>query len=143
MVDGCFDPLHVGHIRYFEFAAKFGLPVLCNIETDGYIKKYRRRPSLLPQRQRVELIDAIKYISYTHLQKTTTADVLKILQPVKYVKGADWKKKVLPKDELKVCQDFGIEIVYTDKNIDSSTALIKKFIKNLNFQRNFFSDLQI
>lgn len=133
MVDGCFDPLHVGHIKYFEFAASFGIPVFCNVETDSYIREYRKRPSLLPQEQRIEIIDAIKYITYTHLQETTTTDVLKLLRPIKYVKGDDWKKKVLPKDELKACKDFGIEIVYTNKNFDSSTALIKKFIKSVNF----------
>lgn len=131
LVDGCFDPLHYGHIAYFKFAAGFGLPVLCNVETDRYLQEVKRRPPLLPEAQRIQVIDAIKYITYTHLQNTTTADVLRQLQPLKYVKGTDWKNKILPEDELEMCKKYGIEIVYTDKNLDSSTAVIKRFNRNL------------
>lgn len=131
MVDGCFDPLHYGHIAYFKFAAGFGLPVLCNVETDRYVKEVKKRPPLLPEAQRIQVIDAIKYITYTHLQNTTTVDVLRQLQPLKYIKGTDWKNKLLPEDELETSKKYGIEIVYTDKNLDSSTALIKRFIRYL------------
>ncbi len=131
MADGCFDPFHFGHVAYFKFAAGFGLPVLCNVETDRYIKEVKKRPPLLPETQRIQVIDAIKYITYTHLQITTTTDVLKQLQPLKYIKGTDWKNKILPEDELETCKKYGIEIVYTDKNLDNSTALIKRFSRYL------------
>lgn len=131
LVDGCFDPLHYGHIAYFKFAASFGLPVLCNVETDRYLQEVKRRPPLLPEAQRIQVIDAIKYITYTHLQNITTADVLRRLQPLKYVKGIDWKNKILPEDELEMCKKYGIEIVYLNKNLDSSTALIKRFSRYL------------
>ena len=131
LVDGCFDPLHYGHIAYFKFAAGFGLPVLCNVETDRFLQEVKKRPSLLPETQRIQVIDAIKYITYTHLQNTTTADVLRQLQPLKYIKGTDWKNKILPEGELETCKKYGIEIVYTNKNLESSTALIKKFSRYL------------
>lgn len=131
IVDGCFDPLHYGHIAYFKFAAGFGLPVLCNVETDRYLQEVKKRPPLLPETQRIQVIDAIKYITYTHLQNTTTADVLRRLQPLKYVKGIDWKNKILPEDELETCKKYGIEVLYIEENLDSSTALVKRFIKNL------------
>lgn len=132
MLDGCFDPLHLGHIRYFQFAAKSGLPVFCNVENDTYIKKNKKRPSLLPQMQRVEIIDSIKYISFTHLQTTTTADVLATLRPIKYIKGADWSSKNLPKKERETCKKFSIEIVHLHENLDSSTNIVDNFIRNLN-----------
>ena len=131
LLDGCFDPLHYGHIAYFKFAAGFGLPVLCNVETDRFLQEVKKRPSLLPETQRIQVIDAIKYITYTHLQNTTTADVLRQLQPLKYIKGTDWKNKILPEGELETCKKYGIEIVYTNKNLESSTALIKKFSRYL------------
>lgn len=131
MTDGCFDPLHFGHIAYFKFAAGFGLPVLCNVETDRYIKESKKRPPLLPETQRIQVIDAIKYITYTHLQITTTTDVLRQLEPLKYIKGADWINKILPEDEFEMCKKYGIEVVYTDKNLESSTELINRFSRNL------------
>src|SRR3989338_10155426 len=140
MADGCFDPLHYGHIAYFKFAAGFGLPVLCNVETDRYIIDTKKRPPLLPETQRIQVIDAFKYITYTHLQTTTTSDVLRQLQPLKYIKGTDWKNKILPEDELETCKKYGIEIVYTKKNLDSSTALIKRFGRNLKQPFQSFTD---
>jgi len=131
LVDGCFDPLHNGHIVYFKYAISFRFPVLCNLETDLYIRKVKRRPPFLPEIQRIQLIDSIKYISYIYLQQTTTSDVLKKVQPVRYIKGYDWKKGGLPHDELEVCRKFGIEVTFMEKNLESSTDLLNKYVQNL------------
>ena len=127
LVDGCFDPLHLGHIKYFEEAAKEGIPVLCNVQADSYILSAKERPNLLPDNQRIQVIDALKSISYVHLCTTSTGDVLSQLKPLKYVKGLDWKKRTLPPEETKVCQENEIEIVYLDTNIDSSTNIVANF----------------
>lgn len=129
MVDGCFDPLHHGHIAYFQFAASFGLPLLCNVENDNYIREIKHRPPLLVLKKRIQVIDAIRYIKYTHTQTTTTYDVLEKLKPIKYVKGADWKYKKIPKEEALICKRNEIEIVYPDKNLDSSSDIIASFVK--------------
>lgn len=131
MVDGCFDPLHVGHLKYFEVASKLSLPVFCNIQSDKYIKENKKRSPLLPQEQRVKLIDSLKDISYVHLCETSTHDILAQLKPIKYVKGLDWKNKGLPKIEEEVCKKLGIEIVYLDTNVDTSTNIVENFIKNV------------
>lgn len=132
LADGCFDPLHEGHIEYFKFAAGFGLPVLCNVENDQYINKYKKRSSLIPESQRIKIVDSIKYISFTHLQTISTAEVLLLLKPVYYVKGADWKKKKLPEKELAICKKYRIRIKYTNKNLDSSSEIISNFLNKMN-----------
>ncbi|OGG15937.1 hypothetical protein A3D78_01170 [Candidatus Gottesmanbacteria bacterium RIFCSPHIGHO2_02_FULL_39_14] len=137
LVDGCFDPFHAGHIDYFKFAAGFGLPVFCNVENDKYINKYKKRPSLIPESQRIIIVDSIKYISYTHLQTSSTHDVLLKLKPLKYIKGADWKKKKLPDEEVTVCNMYGIKIEYTKKNLDSSSEIIRNFINKMSSFKNF------
>jgi len=129
MVDGCFDPLHLGHIEYFIFATSFNLPVFCNVENDHYIEKYKNRPSLLPEKQRVRIIDSIRFISYTHLQTTSTADVLAKLKPLKYIKGADWEQKKLPEEEIEVCKKYDIQIEYMTKNFDSSSRLLRRYLR--------------
>lgn len=127
MVDGCFDPLHVGHLRYFEEAKKLGLPVLCNFQSDRYIQTTKNRPTILPEEQRAYLLDSIKTIDHVHLCETTTADTLEALAPRFYAKGGDWKERGLPEREKEICRKLGIEIVYLDTVLDSSTALSKKF----------------
>ena len=129
MVDGCFDPLHDGHIAYFKAASAFALPILCNVENDCYLENVKHRPSLLADKKRIILIDSIKYISYTHLQTSTTDDVLLKLKPLIYFKGADWTKKKLPQEEIDICRKYNIKIAYMDKNINSSSQVVADFLK--------------
>jgi glycerol-3-phosphate cytidylyltransferase len=131
MVDGCFDPLHIGHIKYFEAAAELGFPVLCNVQSDKYIVEAKNRPALLPEEQRAAVIDSIKHISFVHICRTSTADVLKTLKPAKYVKGNDWKQKGLPQEEVDICKEAGTEIVYLDTVLDSSTNIVENFKSGL------------
>ena len=124
MVDGGFDPLHAGHVDYFEAAAELGLPVLCNVSSDAYIAS--KHPPLLPGEQRARIIDSIRYVSYVHLSDIATVEVLERLRPRMYVKGDDWKGR-LPEAETEACERLGIEVRYLDTVRDSSSKLLASF----------------
>lgn len=131
MIDGCFDPLHPGHILYFNKASQLGYPLLCCVENDRNLRLNKKRPPLLTQDERVKVIDAIRYVSFTVCSRTETVDVLKKLQPVMYVKGGDWQSRGLPSEEKSVCAKLGIKIVYLDTVLDSSTRIVKRFARQL------------
>ena len=124
MVDGGFDPLHPGHVAYFEAAAALGLPVLCNVAPDEWVA--RKHPPLLTQSERGAIIDAIRWVTYTHLAQTTTNEVLRLLRPRYYAKGADWRGR-LPEAEVETCREHGVEVVYLDTVLDSSTAVLERY----------------
>lgn len=124
MVDGAFDPLHCGHIEYFRAAAALGVPVLCNVSSDQYVRT--KHPPLLPEEQRTAVVDAIRYISYTHLNAYDTETVLRELRPRYYVKGKDWEGR-LPPEQVVICREHGIEIVYLDTVLDSSSRILEQF----------------
>jgi cytidyltransferase-like protein len=124
MVDGGFDPLHPGHIAYFRAAARLGLPVLANVSPDSWIAR-KHRP-LLPQADRVAIIDALRDIALVHPSQGTTEDVLRALAPRYYVKGADWRGKLPPEQEA-ICADNGTEIVFLDTVLASSTAILERY----------------
>lgn len=124
MVDGGFDPLHAGHIAYFRAAAELGLPVLCNVSGDEWVG--RKHPPLMPQAERGAIIDAIRWIDLVHLSDAPTASVLAALEPRFYAKGADWRGR-LPADETALCAERGIEIVYLDTVLNSSTAILAAY----------------
>jgi glycerol-3-phosphate cytidylyltransferase-like family protein len=124
MVDGGFDPLHHGHIAYFEAAAGLGLPVLCNVAADEWVAE--KHPPLLDQVERGAVIDAIRFVAYTHLSALPTVEVLRLLGPRYYAKGADWRGR-LPEDELAACAAAGTEVVYLDTVVDSSTAILERY----------------
>jgi len=125
MVDGAFDPLHHGHIAYFKAARALGVPVLCNVASDRYVRS-KHRP-FLTETQRATVIDAIRYIDYVHIYEIDTETVLRQLRPRYYVKGSDWRARGLPPDQAVICREHGIEIVYLDTVLDSSTRLLQQF----------------
>jgi cytidyltransferase-like protein len=125
MVDGGFDPLHPGHVEYFRAAGELGVEVLCNVSSDAYVS--RKHAPLLRDSERVKLIDAIRYVDYVHLSRTTTNEVLALLRPRYYVKGSDWRDR-LPAEEVGTCERFGIEIVYLDTVLDSSTKILDDYV---------------
>jgi len=126
MVDGAFDPLHRGHIEYFRTASEqLGVPLLCNVASDGYVRT--KHPPLLPEDQRAAVVDAIRYISYTHVNQFDTETILKQLRPKYYVKGRDWEGR-LPPEQVRVCADHGIGVVYLDTVFDSSSRILEQFL---------------
>ena len=124
MVDGAFDPLHAGHIEYFREAGTLGVPVLCNVASDRYVRS--KHPPLLPEDQRAAIVDAIRFITYTHVNLFDTERVLDQLRPRFYVKGKDWEGR-LPPAQVHICQTRGIEIVYLDTVRESSSRILERY----------------
>jgi cytidyltransferase-like protein len=127
MVDGGFDPLHAGHIAYFRAARALGWPVLCNVSGDHYVRS--KHEPLLPEEQRVTVLAALRDIDYVHLSNDTTANVLRRLRPVAYVKGEDWRGR-LPAEQVRLCAELGIEIVFLDTVVDSSSRLLREYVRS-------------
>ena len=124
MVSGGFDPLHPGHLAYFRAAAGLGAPVLCNVSSDEWVG--RKHVPLLTQAERIQLLDALEAVDYVHAEQGTTSEVLALLRPRYFAKGADWEGR-LPEDELAACTEHGIEIVFLDTVVDSSTEVLRRF----------------
>jgi cytidyltransferase-like protein len=124
MVDGAFDPLHQGHIEYFTRARAVAQPLLCNIAPDFYTSL--KHPPLLAASNRAVVLDALKPIDYTHVSPVDTETVLRELVPTHYIKGKDWDGR-LPPEQVRICRELGIEMVFLDTVLDSSTELLKTF----------------
>jgi cytidyltransferase-like protein len=128
MVDGAFDPLHRGHIEYFRAAAeRLDVPLLCNVASDRYVRS--KHPPLLPEDHRAAVVDAIRFISYKHVNQFDTETILRELQPKYYVKGKDWDGR-LPPEQVRICAEYGIGVVYLDTVVDSSSRILKSYTEN-------------
>jgi cytidyltransferase-like protein len=129
MVDGAFDPLHRGHIEYFRAASeRLDVPLLCNVASDRYVES--KHPPLVPENDRAAVVDAIRYIRYTHVNRFDTETILRHLRPKYYVKGSDWRNR-LPPEQVAICHDHAIEIVYLDTVLNSSSQLLQEFCRKI------------
>jgi len=68
-----------------------------------------------------------RYISYTYVNQFDTETILHELQPKYYVKGKDWQGR-LPPDQVRICAEHGIEVVYLDTVVDSSSRILKSYL---------------
>ncbi len=127
MVDGGFDPIHAGHVLYFNEAARQSeYPLLCNVSSDEYLKT--KHQPLLPQSERAAVIDSFCSIEYVHLSTTSTEEVLEQLRPAVYIKGKDWEGR-LPEKQLQICEKYNIEIIFLDTVTGSSSQIIQDILK--------------
>ncbi len=125
--NGCFDILHVGHIRYLKKAASLGDRLVLAVNSDSSVKKLKgkNRP-FVPETERLEMLAALEMVDYLVLfSETDCRTVLDELKPQIYVKGGDYRIKDLP--EAETVYNYGGKIVLiTEVKGKSTTNLIQK-----------------
>ncbi len=93
--NGCFDILHVGHVRYLGKAAHLGDRLVIALNTDASVRRLKgpERP-LNPQDERAEVLGGLGCVSYlVFFSDDTPSKTIHSLRPDVLVKGGDWKKK--------------------------------------------------
>lgn len=117
LADGCFDPIHVGHVDYLEAASMFG-PLMVRVAPDSDILDKGRVP-FQTQAERLVLIQALRCVE-TVVAAPTLADAVREWRPSHLVKGKDWAGQ-LPDDVITACQDCWTRIVFLDTQSRTST----------------------
>lgn len=91
--NGCFDLLHIGHVRYLQEAKALGDILIVALNTDASVRKLKgpTRPVQLED-DRAEILAALGCVDYTLLfSEDTPEKVIKAIKPDILVKGGDWK----------------------------------------------------
>lgn len=92
--NGCFDILHVGHIRYLEETKKLGDVLVLGLNSDSSVSSIKPGRPVVPEAQRAEVLSALSMVDYIVLfQEDTPYELIKAVRPDVLVKGADWKKE--------------------------------------------------
>jgi len=92
MTNGCFDLLHVGHVRSLEAARRHGNRLLVAVNSDASVRriKGRGRP-LVPARQRAELLAALACVDWVVIfPEPTPRALVRAIGPDVLAKGGDW-----------------------------------------------------
>ncbi|QBD79400.1 ADP-heptose synthase [Ktedonosporobacter rubrisoli] len=112
--NGCFDLLHLGHIRYLQEAHDLGDFLILGLNSDESVRSLKgpARP-LVPEAERAEIMAALTCVDYvTIFPETTASALLNCLQPDVYVKGGDYASQEGAPDperlpEASVVQAYG------------------------------------
>jgi rfaE bifunctional protein nucleotidyltransferase chain/domain len=91
--NGCFDLLHVGHVRYLNHAKSLGTFLVVGINSDQSVQKLKgpKRP-IQSQSDRAEILAALHAVDAVCIfNEETPLDLIKMVNPQVLVKGGDWK----------------------------------------------------
>jgi rfaE bifunctional protein nucleotidyltransferase chain/domain len=129
LANGCFDILHVGHVRYLEEARKLGdvLVVAVNSDRSVSVLKGAGRP-ILDERERVALVSALRCVDHVVVfDETDVSRVIDALRPAIHAKGTDYTEATVPEREQVLAYGGQVRIVGDPKD-HSTRDVIRRII---------------
>ena len=128
--NGCFDILHVGHVRYLQAARQLGDVLILALNTDASVRalKGEKRP-LNSEEDRAEVLAALTCIDYiTLFGEDTPLKLIELIEPDILVKGGDWSEETVVGGES-VKKRGGKVVIIPQVEGASTTSTIDKVLK--------------
>lgn len=129
--NGCFDILHIGHLRYLEEARKLGDCLVVGLNTDDSVRRLKgpERP-FVNEFERAEMLSGFNCVDYVVLFNELTADsIIEELKPDIYVKGGDIPADQIP--EAETVRKHGGQIMVLSKTEGKSTTNLVSQVRNV------------
>jgi len=127
LANGCFDPLHVGHVRYLAGAKEHGdfLVVALNDDESTRMVKGESRPAV-GENDRAEIVASLRAVDAVLLfSQRDVSDILEALRPHYHAKGTDYTVDTVP--ELETSRRLGIEtVIVGDPKSHASREVLRK-----------------
>jgi D-glycero-beta-D-manno-heptose 1-phosphate adenylyltransferase len=127
--NGCFDLLHVGHIRYLAGARDLGDTLIVGLNSDDSVRQLKGpgRP-LMPEEERAEILSAISFVDYIVIFHESNVERLLLqIQPNVHCKGTDYTVDSVPERDVVLSYGGTIAIVGDPKD-HSTRDLIQKVV---------------
>jgi D-beta-D-heptose 7-phosphate kinase/D-beta-D-heptose 1-phosphate adenosyltransferase len=92
--NGCFDIIHIGHVRYLKEAKALGDILIVGLNSDKSVSLIKLERPINSQNHRAEVLSSLETVDYVVLfDEATPYELIKLIQPDILVKGGDWKKE--------------------------------------------------
>jgi rfaE bifunctional protein nucleotidyltransferase chain/domain len=131
LANGCFDILHVGHIRYLEAAKALGDVLAVALNSDQSVRRLKDagRP-LMPEADRASLVAGLECVDFVVLfSELTVENILRALRPNIHAKGTDYTEETVPEKEI--VRSYGGRVAIVGDPKDHSTRdLIHRVMQN-------------
>ena len=128
LANGCFDILHVGHLRYLEGARALGDTLVVAVNSDRSVRSIKDpgRP-ILDENERVALLSALRCVDHIVLfDEPDVTRVIEILRPAIQAKGTDYTEQTVPERQQVLA--YGGKVRITGDSKDHSTRDIIRTI---------------
>jgi rfaE bifunctional protein nucleotidyltransferase chain/domain len=129
LTNGCFDLLHIGHVRYLQAARKLGAALVVAVNGDASVRMLKGpgRP-LNSELERAEVLAALGCVDFVAVfQEMRVTGVIRAVRPQIYVKGGDYTPESLDPGEREALEEVGAAIkILQFVEGKSTTALLEK-----------------
>ncbi|MEA1927542.1 MAG: D-glycero-beta-D-manno-heptose 1-phosphate adenylyltransferase [Candidatus Auribacterota bacterium] len=128
--NGCFDLLHVGHLRYLRQARDEGDLLILGLNSDRSVRELKgiNRP-FVPQEERAEILSALLMVDFIVIfDERTPLELIKEIRPNVLVKGGDWKREDIVGGK-EVEEDGGKVVVVPEISGRSTSNLVARIIQ--------------
>jgi len=125
--NGCFDILHIGHVKYLEKSKSFGDILILGLNSDDSVRRIKgeSRP-INSQTERAYILASLKVVDYLVIfNETTPFDLISLIQPDVLVKGGDYEGEKVVGEEI--AKELKLVDFFDNK---STTKIIKKIQKS-------------
>ena len=127
VTNGCFDILHVGHVRYLKKTKEFADNLIVMLNSDSSVKAIKgdSRP-INSESDRAEILSSLNCVDYVVLfEENSPAKLLEEIKPDVYTKGADYTIETLPETDIVLRNNIKVEFIDFVEG-KSTTNVIKK-----------------
>lgn len=127
--NGCFDTLHVGHVRYLQGARNEGDILVVGVNSDESVRRLKGpgRP-VLDELARAQLVAAVRAVDYVIIfSDPNVENLLRAIRPAVHAKGTDYTTDTVP--EREVAQRLGIRVAIVGDPKDHSTGALLRAIR--------------
>jgi len=130
---GCFDLMHIGHIRHLQAARAMGDLLVVTVTADAYVSKGAGRPAF-GEALRAEALAALACVDLVAIVPGPTAvEAIRLLRPHVYVKGQVGEEPVRQSGKLRreiaAVHEVGGDVRFTHETVFSSTALLNSHFR--------------
>ncbi len=125
LTNGCFDLLHVGHVRYFHAAKDLGGKLIVAVNSDASVRQLKGegRPRV-PEQERAEVLAALQDVdAVTIFDALDVRELVRLIRPDIHAKGTDYTEESVPEREVVIACGGRVAIVGDPKDHSTSELL--------------------
>jgi len=137
LANGCFDLIHVGHVRYLKESKDQGDILLVALNSDSSVRSLKGtgRP-ILTEGERTPIISSFSFVDYvTVFDELNVEKILLELKPDVHAKGSDYTEKTVPERETVLSYGGGIAITGGPK-VKSTSEIIREIQQRIADERS-------
>lgn len=127
LANGCFDPLHFGHILHLRAAREMGDVLIVALTSDEAVKREKGHQTFYPWSHRAEILRELSCVDKV-VKSESGLQAIRDIHPQVFVKGVDYAKTGVDPEVEDLCQELGVKIEYTGTPKFSSRTFLQKMM---------------